>query len=183
MLVDCERAHWKIEEVVRGLDEGRFTYEELMFDMALVRPDQVGEAIPAYWNHLERFEPGVTKLLHYTVVQTQPWRVRGNPLEDLWLAAYRDAVADGAIDRSQVIEAVRRGWVRDDLADECYWARAGSANGPLGRSPVQVELAALRAQHAELVERTNQHRGVGRRWLTRVVRLPQAIYRRWRSGR
>lgn len=118
MLLDCDRLRWDATEIVRGLDEGKYTYAELMSDMCIVGPDGVGERIPAEWNHLEHYDPGRTRLLHYTVVPSQPWKVRGNPLEHLWLDAYREALDAGALPLSEVEAGVAAGHIRPDLLED-----------------------------------------------------------------
>ena len=117
MLYDCSRLDWKIDDIVRGLDDGRYDYDALVSDLCIVEPDLVGDSIPIEWNHLERYEPGVTKLLHYTVVPTQPWRADGNPLGELWMDAYRDAVAAGAIPPEEVEALIAAGHVKPSLAE------------------------------------------------------------------
>ena len=118
MLLDCDRLRWDAAAIVRGLDEGEYTYAELMSDMCIVGPDGVGERIPSEWNELERYEPGRTLLLHYTVVPSQPWKVPGNPLEHLWLDAYREALAAGALALAEVEAGVAAGHLRPDLLDD-----------------------------------------------------------------
>src|SRR6185503_8940444 len=84
MLLDCSRLNWKIEEIVRGLDEGRYNYGQLMFELCLVKPNQIADRIPPEWNCLEWHDPSRTRLLHYTVVPTQPWKNDDNPLRAVW---------------------------------------------------------------------------------------------------
>lgn len=102
MLLDCSRLDWDVREIVGCLDRGEFSYEELMFDMCILPPDDVADLIPASWNHLERYEPGVTALIHYTLVDTQPWKNDRNPLASLWTTAYEKAVACGAVNVQEV---------------------------------------------------------------------------------
>jgi len=117
MLLDCSRLDWDAKEIVRGLDEGRYTYKELTKDLCIVPSDSISETIPPEWNSLEKYEPGVTKNLHYTVIRTQPWRYAGNPLEEVWMSAYREVVARGGITLDEVLHAIRNRWVRPVLAD------------------------------------------------------------------
>ncbi len=124
MVIDCARAPWSIKEIVAGLDRGDFSYEELLADMRLDDSD-IG-VLPTEWNHLEHFEPGVTKLVHYTVVPSQPWRAGGNPLEHLWLDCYREAVEAGAVFPDEVRDLVKDRLVRRELL------------GPLDRAPRPV---------------------------------------------
>ncbi len=97
MMLDCSRLDWDIREIVRGLDEGKYDYRRLMFDLCVVPPDEIADALPPAWNHLEHFEPGKTRLLHYTVGPTQPWRNDENPLRGIWEECYREAVEAGAV--------------------------------------------------------------------------------------
>ena len=64
MLLDCERLQWRIEDIVRGLDEGNYTYEQLMYEMCVAA--SVGRTLDPAWNSLETYAAGSTKLLHYT---------------------------------------------------------------------------------------------------------------------
>jgi hypothetical protein len=117
MMLDCERLPWRIEDIVRGLDDGAYTYEQLMFDLCLVRPDEIGDDLPPEWNCLEHYEPESSKLLHYTVVDTQPWRNDRNPLGEVWMDCYREAVAAGAVPFDEVADGVARGWLKPALLD------------------------------------------------------------------
>jgi lipopolysaccharide biosynthesis glycosyltransferase len=115
MLLDCERLHWDMDEIVGGLDEGRYTYEQLMFDLCVVPDDEIGDNIPPEWNHLEHYEPGKTKLVHYTVVPTQPWKNDTNPLRELWMPEFEEAKAAGVATPEEIDEAVRKRLVKRSL--------------------------------------------------------------------
>lgn len=116
MLLDCSRLDWKADEIVGGLDEGRYTYEQLVYDQCVVAPGEIADTIPVEWNHLERYEHGRTRLLHYTVVRTQPWKNNRNPLGHLWMTAYAKAVQDGAVSAEDVERAVAASHVKPALA-------------------------------------------------------------------
>lgn len=117
MLLDCSRLDWDVDRIIEGLDQGEFSYEELMFDLCIVPPDDIDDRLPPEWNHLERYEPGVTKLVHYTVVQTQPWKNNDNPLREIWHEGFRAAVADGAVSPESVRELAAVGLIKASLAD------------------------------------------------------------------
>jgi hypothetical protein len=159
MLIDCARARWTIEEVIAGLDDGAFTYDELMFELALVPPDEIGESIPPSWNHLEHFEEGATKLLHYTVVPTQPWRNQTNPLRHVWLAAFRRAHAAGGINRPELWRAAQNGWIDRELFD--IVKSAGSPITTRALSAAEIELRALRA-HIRDLDSSDRSNGIVR---------------------
>lgn len=113
MLMDCESLDWRIEEIVAALDRGELSYEQLMYEMAVAQ--KVSAAIDPAWNSLERFEEGVTALLHYTDMSTQPWVSREHPLNRIWTRDLFEAIDSGFISADYVREHVRRGYVRPSL--------------------------------------------------------------------
>ena len=116
MLLDCARLQWRVEEIVAGLDAGRFTYEQLMQEMCVAA--SVGRVLSPQWNRLERHEPGLTRLLHYTDMHTQPWVSLDNPLRHLWVACLRRAIDKGAISLADLRREVTAGHVRPSLLGE-----------------------------------------------------------------
>lgn len=116
MLLDCERLRWRVEDIVAGLDAGRFTYEQLMQDMCVA--SSVGRTLPATWNSLERHEPGVTRLLHYTDMNTQPWVSLRNPLGPVWVDCLRRAIRAGFLTEADVEREVAQSHVRPSLLAE-----------------------------------------------------------------
>ena len=115
MLLDCERLDWDVDEIIRGLDEGAYSYGQLMFELCIVQPDEINDAIPPTWNHLEHYEPGETKLLHYTVVPTQPWKNDKSPLRTLWEPVYKEAYAAGVVHWEEVRRLALRGHIKPSL--------------------------------------------------------------------
>ena len=116
MLLDCARLDWDVEDIVRGLDEGKYTYEQLMFELCVVKPHEINDNIPPEWNHLEHHEPGKTKLLHYTVVPTQPWKNDKSPLRTLWEPEFKEARAAGVVHAEEALRLARRGHIKPSLA-------------------------------------------------------------------
>jgi hypothetical protein len=152
MLLDCARLDWDIEKIVRGLDDGRYSYSELMSGLCVVPPGEIADAIPPDWNRLESYDPGKTRLLHYTVVPTQPWRSTENPLRDLWMDAYRDALRAGAVDPAEVRRGIQSGFLHPTLAEDlalspAYGAIARPAGAPT--DDLERDLARARAEVAE----------------------------------
>ncbi|WP_439670926.1 glycosyltransferase [Cupriavidus necator] len=113
MLLDCERLAWNVDDIVAQLDAGSLTYETLMYDMRVA--SKIGHGIAPDWNSLERFEPGVTSLLHYTDMNTQPWISPDNPLEALWIDGLRRALAAGFIHDAELQREIDTGHVRPSL--------------------------------------------------------------------
>lgn len=169
MLLDCEQLHWDAPAIVRGLDEGKYSYQELMHDLCIVDGADIGETIPEGWNHLERFVPGETKLLHFTNAPTQPWRSRENVLRELWMAEYRDAVRAGAVPPEEVEAGVASGHLlyeltavlpqaptrRSSVSNALTDARAADARTKAAERElraVKAELEELRAEHGRILE-------------------------------
>lgn len=117
MMLDCGALDWDVERIIDGLDRGDYTYEDLMFDLCIVQEDEVADLLPPEWNHLERYEPGLTKLSHYTVVPTQPWKNGDNPLAPVWEEAFKRAVAAGDVTPELVVEMARAGYAKASLVD------------------------------------------------------------------
>lgn len=117
MLLDCGALDWQAEAIIRGLD-GRYSYEDLMFHLCILEPSEIGYQIPFRWNSLETFEPGITGLIHYTDMNTQPWVHVGNPNGYLWLNEVRLMLANGALARAEVEGEVALGYFRPSLLVE-----------------------------------------------------------------
>lgn len=116
VLLDCRRLQWRIESIVQGLDEGRYTYEQLMYEMCVA--SSVGRTLDSGWNSLEKYEPGHTRLLHYTDMDTQPWVSLNNPLSHLWVGCLRRAIDAGFITEEEIGREIAAGHVRPSLMAE-----------------------------------------------------------------
>lgn len=116
MLLDCERLQWRIASIVQGLDEGQYTYEHLMYEMCVA--GSVGRTLDPGWNSLERYEPGQTRLVHYTDMDTQPWVSLNNPLSHLWVGCLRRAIDAGFIADEELAREITAGHVRPSLMEE-----------------------------------------------------------------
>ena len=178
VLLDCAKLPWDADDIVGGLDDGRYTYEELVYGLAVVDDADIADTIPVEWNHLERYEPGVTKLLHYTVVPTQPWRTDANPLGELWMDAYREAVEAGAVPPEEVEALLAAGHVKPSLAAPLR--RAPSRRAVL--TDASLDLALARHRITELEAALTSMR---RSWswrigdsIVRALRRPRDLLRR-----
>jgi hypothetical protein len=116
MLLDCDRLSWRIEKIIEGLDVGRYTYEQLVHDMCIV--ERVGRTVEPDWNCLEKYEPGQTRLLHYTDMNTQPWVSIKNPLRHHWVECLKRAISTGFVTRKEVAHEVSAGHIRPSLLAE-----------------------------------------------------------------
>ena len=178
LLLDCGRLDWRAEDIVAEIDRGTYTYADLVRELVLLEPGELGTTIPKEWNHLEVYEPGVTRCTHFTVVSDQPWKVDGNPLDDVWTTAFREALAAGAVDPDDVIRGIIDEELKPSLA-------AHLAVAPGVSDAVIDAVTALgyhRAREQQL-ERTNQAMLDSSSWkvgstLTRSLTAPRAWLRR-----
>jgi hypothetical protein len=166
MLLDTTRLPWKIEDVIKGLDEGTFTYENLMFELCLVKPEEIEDRIPPVWNHLENYEEGKTKLTHYTMIQTQPWTYAHNPLGPIWEAALKEALETGWVTAAELDHHLEKGYLRQSLVHFRQYAVVEDAvpkpkvNAPQGHS---ASLQALVNEHNKVkdelvvLDKKNRH--------------------------
>ncbi len=153
MLLDCDTLDWKITDIVRGLDERRYTYEQLLSDICILEPDQVADTIPPEWNDLERYSPEHTKLLHFTVTHTQPWRNDKNPRRELWMSWYREAVEAGVVVPEEVEALIVRGLVKPELRNALRSApsrRSVLTTASLDLVSARDRVASLEAQKAAM---------------------------------
>jgi hypothetical protein len=116
MLLDCERLHWDIEDIVALLDAGVLNYAALMYEMRVAQ--RIGRDISPDWNSLERYDSEKTALLHYTDMPTQPWTSLANPLDHLWVSCLRRALAADFITRDELRREVVAGHIRPSLVSQ-----------------------------------------------------------------
>jgi lipopolysaccharide biosynthesis glycosyltransferase len=114
MLLDCERLDWNIENIVRDLDDGKYTYDRLMNDICILPEDEVGYGVPFEWNSLEYFDQN-TCLIHYTDMGTQPWVSTRNPNGEVWFAEVRKMLANGTLDWDTLRNEIDIGHFRPSL--------------------------------------------------------------------
>lgn len=113
MLLDCEALHWDVEQILKKLDAGELSYEDLLYNMKVARNPK--QTIPIGWNDLERYAEGKTHLIHYTDMHSQPWLSTSNPRAYLWCQTLFEAIDAGFLERNFVCDQVDRGWVRPSL--------------------------------------------------------------------
>lgn len=138
MLLNCGALNWDPEEIISGLD-GRYSYEELLYNMCILEEHEISYAVPFEWNSLEVFEPGKTGLIHYTDMQTQPWVYANNPNAWIWLEELRLMLENGSMAMSEIEREVSLGYFRPSLIQQMADFGAGRA-----RAPTDAELRKYR---------------------------------------
>jgi hypothetical protein len=114
LMLNCDAIQWDMNSIIDMLDNEEITYEELMFEFkhSKIAP-LLGEN--GQWNSLDVYEAGVTKLLHYTNMGTQPWKYTDHHLGSLWEKHLAQALQSGAIDIELVKEHQEKRWIRPFL--------------------------------------------------------------------
>jgi hypothetical protein len=116
MLIDCARAGWDVHRIVGGLD-GRYTYEQLMYELCILPEDEIRYAVPFAWNSLEHWGPE-TRLIHYTDMDTQPWVSAINRNGPHWLQEVRLMLGTGALTTTELKTEIDLGYFRPSLLAE-----------------------------------------------------------------
>ena len=116
LLLDCDRLTWDVDKIItEGLDGGKFTYDQLIYDLAIEPAGQMRESLLPEWNSLDKYEPGNTRLVHYTELKRQPWLSRKNKQGLFWIQYLSDAIKDGVVTEDEIVEATKKGWARPSL--------------------------------------------------------------------
>ncbi|AFY35639.1 glycosyltransferase [Calothrix sp. PCC 7507] len=113
MVINCEQLNWNVEQLVRDLEMGKWTYKQFILEMSPA--SKIASVIPTEWNDLERYSEDKTALTHYTDMPNQPWLNTHNPLGWLWCQELLNAIQEGFISEQFVKTEVARGWVRPSL--------------------------------------------------------------------
>ena len=152
MLIDCARAGWDVHRIVGGLD-GRYTYEELMYDLCILPESDVRYSVPFEWNSLEHYDPH-TRLIHYTDMDTQPWVNAVNRHGPLWMEEVRLMLGTGALTQTELRTEIDLGYFRPSLLAEIQEAphRRGWDAGRAAAYAAMDERAGF-VRHAEVYRR------------------------------
>ena len=109
LMLDCDNIKWDINSIIDDLDSGKLTYEKLMFDFAMAKVNPVFDPL---WNSLDTYEENKTANLHYTNMNTQPWRHNGSPYMNLWFKYLKEAVDNNILSKELVVSHGQKGYIR-----------------------------------------------------------------------
>lgn len=113
MLLNCEKLRWRIADLIKLLDDGTYSYSDLMHKMKAA--PNYKAVISPQWNSLDLYEPGITSLLHFTDMTQQPWLSNHSPEEEIWLIYLIEAINSDFITFKQIQEQISNGNVRPSL--------------------------------------------------------------------
>jgi hypothetical protein len=133
--------------------------------------------LPDGWSGAGAYVPDQTKAVRFDAASPQPWRSDGHPLDEVWMALYREAVHGGAVPPEEVEAAIAGGRVKPSL-------RAGLRLAPSRRSAFTSaarDLNSAQRRVAALEEELDAMRcslswRLGHR-IVRSVRLPGRVWR------
>lgn len=117
MVIDCAAAlgqwGWDMDQVLEHLrqDQTRKAYVDFMHCSWMEPPPA---RIADEWNHLNVYQPGKTRLLHYTREPEQPWYKPEHPHARLWQEELRAAIEAGVVTEGMLRAALARWDVRED---------------------------------------------------------------------
>jgi hypothetical protein len=120
MLLDCDRLDWQVEEIIAGMDRGEYDYEELMYDLCILREQDIKYGVPFEWNSLEHWDSD-TRLIHYTDVYTQPWSAVTNRFGYLWFDEVRRMLDEGVLTAAELQKEIDLGYFRPSLMKDIRW--------------------------------------------------------------
>lgn len=119
MVIDCEQAQkhrrFDIAQVLAFLKgASKLDYIQFMHNDGRMGAASFSGPLPTEWNHLNVYEEGKTKLLHYTKEPEQPWYKPDHPLAYLWKQALSAALKAGAVTRGELNDALAKWGTKQD---------------------------------------------------------------------
>ncbi len=118
MLIDNERCRFDLNRIFKEIDLGVYTYSEFSQmgkKFLTVHDFRISELDP-HWNVFDRRDPQ-TKLIHYTNLNTQPWKYHNHAYGETWFAYLREARAAGWVTARDISLTIKRGYARPDLEE------------------------------------------------------------------
>lgn len=116
MLIDCEKCRFSLTTYYEEMDRGLYDYQDFacMSSAFLAHhPYKIGRLDP-HWNVLDYVDKN-TKLIHYTNLNTQPWKHPHHPYGKLWFTYFNEAISAGYITQKDIDLSLVRSYVRPDI--------------------------------------------------------------------
>jgi lipopolysaccharide biosynthesis glycosyltransferase len=118
MLIDCAKTRFDLETYYNEIEQGLYTYTDFscMGPAFLAHhPFKVGPLDPA-WNVFDYYDDS-TRLIHYTNLNTQPWKYPNHPYGELWFEYFEEARAAGYVSDRDIELSLLRAYVRPDILE------------------------------------------------------------------
>lgn len=116
MLIDCEQTRFDLETYFDEIAQGLYTYTDFacMSPAFLAHhPLKIGQLDPQ-WNVFDYCDEQ-TKLIHYTNLNTQPWKYPHHPYGELWFEYFEEARKASDITERDIELSLVRAYVRPDI--------------------------------------------------------------------
>ncbi|MEA5526327.1 glycosyltransferase [Nodularia spumigena] len=116
MLIDCKQTRFDLETYFNEIAQGLYTYTDFscMSPAFLAHhPLKIGQLDPQ-WNVFDYCDEQ-TKLIHYTNLNTQPWKYPHHPYGELWFEYFEEARKAGYITERDIEFSLVRAYVRPDI--------------------------------------------------------------------
>jgi hypothetical protein len=136
MMIDCEKSRFDLEQIIDEIDHGLYSmmdFSQMAPGFLEHHPYKVGRLDPT-WNVFDRWDDQ-TKLIHYTNLETQPWKYSNHPYGELWFKYFEEALAEGIVTSQDLELSMIRSYVRRDLLN-------GNFARPIASQGIARQLAA-----------------------------------------
>ena len=113
MLVDCAKSRFNLEQIIDEIDSSLYSMTDFscMSSRFLSHhPYTIGQLDPN-WNVFDRWD-AQTRLIHYTNLETQPWKYPNHPYGELWFQYFHEARESGIITQRDIELSMVRSYVR-----------------------------------------------------------------------
>ncbi len=175
MLLECERLDWVAEDIIAGLD-GHYTYDQLLSEICILKPEEIGWRVPWVWNSLETYIEGTTALTHYTDMFTQPWASHLNPIGWVWIEEVKRMLADGTLQWDQLEKEVELGHFRPSLLAELRMNENLSEPDPERLEKLeQIDKAAGFIKHAKVYQKKRERKKAIAAFEAKLLEEQQAV--------
>lgn len=118
MLLDCAKLkHWEVRKWVSLINMKMLPYKETIYGgVGAPNHNDFGSLEP-YWNHWDEYD-STSKIVHFTHIATQPWKVAGHPHAALFLQELKSALDSGFITEDFVKKEIAAGHVYPTLLQD-----------------------------------------------------------------
>jgi lipopolysaccharide biosynthesis glycosyltransferase len=116
MLIDCKQTRFDLETYFDEIAQGLYTYTDFscMSPAFLAHhPFKIGQ-LDSQWNVFDYCDEQ-TKLIHYTNLNTQPWKYPHHPYGELWFEYFAEARKAGYVTERDIKLSLVRAYVRHDI--------------------------------------------------------------------
>lgn len=115
MLLDCEKLkHWDIQRWVKLINAGAIPYKQTIVGGEGAPNHRDFGDLDSNWNCWDVCDAN-TKLIHFTRVGTQPWKVPGHPFASVFFKELKAALEAGYISRDLVKKEIEASHLYTDL--------------------------------------------------------------------